>query len=76
MSDATFASTVHLTPAERYFRGEISLDDATKQEMLKMREERRETRFGALNVVIRVLILLVAIPVVIIGLLNPRRWFC
>lgn len=74
MSDSTLGSTVHLTPAEQYFRGEISLDQATASEVAKMREERRETPFGPLNVAIRLVILIVAIPLLIIGLFNPRRW--
>jgi hypothetical protein len=67
-------STVHLTPAERYFRGELTLDEATSAEVVKMREERRETRFGAANMAIRVLTLVIAIPLLIISLFNPRRW--
>jgi hypothetical protein len=65
---------IHLTPAERYFMGEISLAQATSEEVRKMQEERRETRSGAANVVIRVLTLLVAIPLLAISVLNPRRW--
>jgi hypothetical protein len=74
MNDGALGSKVHLTPAERYFRGEISLDQATKSEVAKMREERRETPFGPLNVAIRLVVLIVAIPLLLIGLFNPRRW--
>lgn len=74
MTNIPLESPVHLTPAERYFRGEITLDDATLAEMRMMREERAETRFGALNVVIRVFVILIALPVMIVSFFNPRRW--
>lgn len=74
MTNVPVHATVYLTPAERYFRGEISLDDATTREVSQMREERAETRFGALNVIIRLVVLLIAIPVLLVGFLNPRRW--
>ena len=65
---------VHLTPAERYFRNEISLDEATRAEILQMRKERAETRFGALNVLIRLFVIVIALPLMFISLFNPRRW--
>jgi hypothetical protein len=66
--------SVHLTPAERYFRGEMSLDEATQAEVRKMREERAETRFGSVNFIIRLSVVLIALPVMIISFFNPRRW--
>jgi hypothetical protein len=65
---------VHLTPAERYFRNEISLDEATRAEIRQMREERAETRFGTLNVLIRVFVVLIALPIMLVSFFNPRRW--
>lgn len=73
--EATYESgPIHLTPTERYFRGEISLDEATRGEIAKMSEERLETRFGPVNVAIRLIVVVIALPFLILSLLNPRRY--
>lgn len=70
----TNEATIHLTPSERYFRGEITLDEATKAELVAMDTQRRETRFPAVNVAIRLVILIVALPLMLLSLLSPKRW--
>jgi hypothetical protein len=65
---------IPLSPSERYIRGEITLDQATRAELVAMDVERRETPFRVLNVLIRLVILIVALPLMIVSLLSPRRW--
>ena len=67
--------SVHLTPTERYFRGEISLDEAAFAEVKEMAVERRETPFPAANFAIQLVMLVVALPVFLLSLVSPRRWF-
>lgn len=68
------AAASHLTPSQRFYRGEISLQEATKAELALARKEEHTLRFSSkpLYHIARVAVWILFPFALIIGLLSRK----
>jgi hypothetical protein len=71
---STPSTATHLTPSQRFYRGEISLADATRAELAIARDEERTVRFSSpvLYYAANAVLLLLFPIALLIGLISRK----